>query len=586
MPGIAGLLTVAPSPEHEDTVRRMLETLRHQQDSSSGVHFAPELGVYAGWVAHAGSFAARQSAAEAPDGTAIAFAGECYPASDLLDRYRRDGDAFVDALNGLFSGLLVDARRRRALLFNDRYGIERLYVAEREGVVLFASEAKALLRVWPELRCFDEDGLARFLAFGSTCGERTLFRGIRLLPGGSTWSHAPGGVLRRDRYFDPVRWERRSPLSDAAFEERFVETFARVLPRYLDNASRVGVSLTGGLDTRMIAACLPSGGPPLVAYTYAAEDVDTLDVRIAREVAARMGIAHRVLRIGKDFVADFPAQVDRTVFVTDGCAGATGAHEPYLSEQARAVAQVRLTGNYGSEVLRSMSTLRPLRLAESMFADGFVSRLRDEAASTHRGHPVTRAAFEEVPWHLFGNLAAARSQLTPRTPYLDNDIVELAYRASAHQRRVAGPALRLVHRRAPALATLATDRGLRWPPQPIDSFARRLFCTATFKLDYWHKEALPDALSWLDPWWRWLARAQLLGLHKFLPYRNWFRDELSSHVREVVHDARVGRLGFLDVRALRVLVDEHTRGRCNRTAEINAALTLESIDRVLLRGWP
>lgn len=586
MPGIAGLFAHAPSAAHEATVRRMLATMRHRPASACGTHFAPELGVYAGWVAHEASFAARQSQGADRDGTMLAFCGECHPATELLEAYRTQGDAFLETLNGLFSGLLIDPVARHAVLFNDRYGSERIYVAEDDGAIFFASEAKALLRVLERLRAFDERGLAQFLACGSTRGEQTLFRGVRLLPGGSSWVHEPGRALRRGRYFSAQCWEQHAPLSDDAFDERFAETFARVLPRYLDAVPRVGVSLTGGLDTRMIAACLPCADRPAVAYTYAAEDADTLDVRIAREVAGRIGIAHHVLRIGKDFVADFAAQVDRTVFVTDGCAGATGAHELYLSERAHRLAPVRLTGNYGSEVLRSVSTLRPLQLADTMVADDFRNALRDEASSAGAAHSVTRAAFEEIPWHLFGSLAAARSQLTFRTPYLDNELVELAFRAPARRRRVAGPALKLIHRRAPELAAIATDRGLAWPPNSSRSLARRLFCEATFKLDYWHKEGLPDALAWVDPWWQSLARLRLLGLHKFLPYRGWFRRELSAHVREVVHDARMSRLGFLDAGALRVLVDEHASGRRNRTAEINAALTLEAIDRLLLRGSP
>lgn len=584
MPGIAGLIAAAPSPAHEQTVRRMLETMRHRPASACGTHFAPQLGVYVGWVAHNDSFAARQSTASV-GGTVLAFAGECYPATNVLDSYRVHAEAFPGTLNGLFSGVLIDPASRHVVLFNDRYGSERIYVAEQDGTLLFASEAKALLRVLPSVRAFDERGVAQFLARGSTRGEQTLFRGIRLLPGASSWVHVPGRALRRARYFDPARWEQCAPLSDEAFEECFADTFARVLPRYLDGVPRVGVSLTGGLDTRMIAACLPPDGRPAVAYTYAAEDADTLDVRIARELARRLGIAHYVLRIGREFVSDFGAQVDRTVFVTDGCAGATGAHELFLSKRARELAQVRLTGNYGSEVLRSVSTLRPLELDDSMLSGDLRSALRDEAPSSHASHGVTRAAFEEIPWHLFGSLAAARSQLTLRTPYLDNEIVQLAFCASARQRRVAGPALRLIHERAPALAAIATDRGLTWPAKPTRSVAQRLFCEATFKLDYWHKEGLPDALAWIDPWWQSLARRRLLGLHKFLPYRNWFRNELSAHVRDVVHETRMGRLAFFDVPALQALVQEHTSGRRNRTAEIHAALTLEAIDRVLIRGW-
>ena len=109
-----------------------------------------------------------------------------------------------------------------------------------------------------------------------------------------------------------------------------------------------------------------------------------------------------------------------------------GAHELPLSEQARALAPVRLTGNFGSEVLRSMSTFKRSGPRDDLLdrdAGVTCQRNRRRAASRRPGTPVTHAAFEEVPWHLFGTLAVGRSQLTVRTPFMDNRIVELAYRA-------------------------------------------------------------------------------------------------------------------------------------------------------------
>ncbi len=563
----------------------MIGTMRHQEASESGTHFTPALGVYAGWVAHEKSFAARESSTARIGGTALMFAGECFPAMALRDRYEEEGDEFVGKLNGLFSGLLVDPARERALLFNDRFGSERLYIAESRGITYFASEAKALLRVLPELRSFDETGLAQFLAFGSIRDGHTLFRGIRLLPGGSLWIRLPGGNLERKRYFTPGNWERLPVLDDAEFESRFAETFRRVLPHYLDGDAPVGISLTAGLDTRMIMACLPCTSQPAVAYTYAAEGSDTLDVSIARRVAATRRVPYRALRIGSEFLANYGEHVDRTVRVTDGCAGALGAHEIYLSEQARQLAPVRLTGNYGSEVLRSMSTFRPLCLAVAMFDHAFAPLVQ---AATTRGHaetthPVTQAVFQEVPWHLFGSLAAARSQLAFRTPYLDNEIVELAYRASARERQSAQPALRLIYDNDPFLAAIPTDRGLAANQPRLRATAQRIFCGATFKLDYWHKEGLPDSLHWIDPLWGTFSRLGLLGLHKFLPYRIWFRRQLAPYVREVVTDARLHRLQFLDPKALRKIADDHASGRANHSREINAALTLEAVDRVLLQ---
>ena len=132
-------------------------------------------------------------------------------------------------LNGLFSGLLIDRRRARALLFNDRYGVERVYVHQTEHGTYFASEAKALLRVLPATRSFDDEGVAQFLTFGCPLEGRTLFRGIRILEGGSVWTFE-GGSCRKRRYFTPAEWERQPALSAEDFQSEFQRSFKKSAP--------------------------------------------------------------------------------------------------------------------------------------------------------------------------------------------------------------------------------------------------------------------------------------------------------------------------------------------------------------------
>lgn len=563
----------------------MVATLQHHAESESGVVFAPDLGVYAGWAAHAGSFAARQCAAVPGSTTALVFVGECFGGdASVACQHAMRGNGFVAKLNGLFAGLLIDREQRQALLFNDRFGSERLYTFDKDGATYFASEAKALLAVLPELRAFDDTGVAQWLAFGSTLGGHTLFRGLALVPGGSVWRFGPGAPLQRERYFVPAEWEALPTLKDAEFEAQLSDTFSRLLPDYLAGAEPVGLSLTGGLDTRMIAACLPGDALPDVAYTYASDDDQLLDLTIARHVAAARGIPHRALRIGGDFLTQFPRHLDRTVWISDGNAGALAAHELPLSELARALAPVRLTGNFGSEVLRSMSTFKRTGPGNDLLEPALAARV-DAVVAEQRAravHPVTHAAFEEVPWHLFGTLAVGRSQLTFRTPFMDNGIVELAYRAPPPSRLTAGPSLRLIHDHEPALATLPTDRGLAWGSTGPRARWRRLGAEITFKLDYWHKEGLPDALVRCEGLLGALSHFGLLGQHKFLAYRSWFSGALAPYAEQVMSDARMHGLPFWNRTALSTMAREHAQGRHNRLREIHAVLTLEAVRRLLL----
>lgn len=584
----------------------MIGSMKHEPFYTSGTCFVPKIGVYGGWVAHEGSFAARQSAHSDHNDVALLFSGECFPpfvapddsgatghtggdcdSNQLLRLYAQHGYHFVEKINGLFSGLLIDRNRKCALLFNDRYGIERLYYYEKGGMTLFASEAKALLSVLPELRAFDDEGVAQFLAFGCTVEGRTLFRNLQFLQGGFLWIFEEGICTRKEQYFCPGNWESQTVLTEEAFELEFLETFRRILPGYASSNCEIGISLTGGLDTRMIVACLPKSTTKPVCYTFSGLTEETLDTQIASRVAQVCGLDHRILRIGMDFLSNFGHYVDHTVFVTDGCAGALGAHEVYLNSQARQTSAVRLTGNFGSEILRSMSTFKPVGLTNALINEE-ISRLLHSSIQSISGntfHPVTFAAFREIPWNLFGILAAGKSQLTCRTPYLDNEIVGLAFRSPRSSRLSPWPALHLVNESNPELARIPTDRGLVWGGGGLSFLIRRLFSEVTFKLDYLHKEGLPHWLSSLDSLIGSLAKFGLLGLHKYLPYRSWFRRELATYVGDVLSDARTQQLPYWNSHLLASILPDHVQGRKNYIREIHAILTLEAAERLLIHGY-
>ena len=79
----------------------------------------------------------------------------------------------------------MDQQSGQCVLFNDRYGAERLFIHSDQSRVYFASEAKAILAVVASTSAPDFAGVAEWLSCGSTIGGRSLFRGVEILPGGS-----------------------------------------------------------------------------------------------------------------------------------------------------------------------------------------------------------------------------------------------------------------------------------------------------------------------------------------------------------------------------------------------------------------
>ena len=603
MPGIVGIVSQRPVAECQRLVKAMVASMEHELFYVSGTYDVPEMGIYGGWIAHEDSFTAGQPFFSEQRDIALILSGECFLDSQtgaelgrkwhdveknkaewLVHLYEEEGEQFFEKLNGLFSGLLIDKKRQKALLFNDRYSSERIYWHETKDATYFASEAKAILRVLPETRAFNEQGVADFLVYGCTLEGRTLFRGIELLPGGSFWSFQNGKCQKR-KYFSPEVWETQDVLQAEEFTTSFRETFNRIIPRYFESETRIGISLTGGLDTRMIMASRPQTEEKPVCYTFSGQSGETMDDRVAHRVARACGLEHELLRIGSDFFSDFAQHVDRTVFVTDGCFGATGAHEIYLNRQARQLASIRLTGNYGSEVLRGVSTLKRLGLSSNLIEPRFAAHVSAEDGVSDK-NPITFAAFTEIPWGLYGSLAAGRSQVRFRTPYLDNEIVGLAYRAPENLRRSRLPAWHLIEQSSPSLSSIPTDR--RSSPRTFGPVAalKRLYAEATFKLDYLNNEGWPSWLSPVEPiFTRFTSTLKIVGLHKYLHYRNWFRRELTEYVNRVVNDPQTQRAPFWNRDFLGQLANEHISGRRNYILEINAVLTLEAVERLLMRDF-
>jgi len=583
----------------------MVASMRHESFYTTGTFSAPEQGIYAGWVAHEGSLASRQAFQNGAKDIALIFAGECFIGADtrarlkqrgrgfandgecLVQLYEEQGEKFLTGLNGLFSGLLVDQRQKRAFLFNDRFGMERIYWHETSSAFYFASEAKALLRILPELRAFDPQGITEFLALGCTLDWKSMFRGIEMLPGGSSWAFENGGC-RRESYFSPAQWEMQPMISAAEFEARYLEIFQRIMPHYFASESKVGLALTGGLDTRMIMAAKPETKLKPVSYTFTGLTGSTLDDRIAARVAAATGLEHSLLRFRPDFFSDFATHADKTVFITDGCSGMFGAHEIYFHQQARQLATLRLTGNYGSEVFRGMSTFKPLGLSAQIFNAETAGKVGEAAKrlANQRKHPDTFTVFKEIPWSLFGNLAAGRSQISFRTPYLDNEIVALAYQAPGHVKRSSLPALRFVKACNPALAKIPTDLGFSGSGTGPVVLARRAYSKFTFKLDYYSTAGLPRKLAVLNPVFKPVVNALgVAGMHKFLRYSTWFRNELAGHVQDVMA-AQQKNAAFWSPEALGQVTAQHLAGTRDFSSEINSILTLDAMERKLFLDLP
>lgn len=594
MPGIVGIIGKGFRGKQEDDLKLMLDCTMHEPFYRRGSYINEELGVYVGWTCHPNSYADCMPAINERKDVVLIFSGEHFPdrpntddlkANALLRQYEVNGGEFFRDLNGWFSGVLIDFRKSKITLFNDRYGMHRVYYHEEKDAFLFGSEAKSLLSARAYLRNVDMRGLGELISCNCVLESRTLFSGISLLPGGSLWSWDRSAVMEKDSYFKASDWENLPPLDGVTFYARLKDTLLRIMPRYFQGDGRVGISITGGLDSRTMMACLDPRPGELPCYTFGGAK-DGLDISIAKQVAGVCGQSYEVIRLGREFFSEFPRLAEKTLYVTDGSLDVCSAHDMYFNELARKIAPIRVTGKFGSEVIRNHSMFNAGGCEERIFSRDFgpsITRGADTLSEVKKGRQLSVAVLKDFPWREYTKIVLEQSQMVFRSPYMDNELVELMYQAPVGIRASNKPQRRIIRECNTALSAIITDRGYSENANPLVAKVLEGYYYALFKADYTYLFALPHWMTKVDSMLKSIGVAQrILGAQKFEGYRMWFRDELSSYVREILLDHRTLNRSYCEKKALEDMVHKHTRGTHNYMNEINKAMSLELMHRVLI----
>lgn len=600
MPGLVGIVSKMPHSRARAELSGMVDALRHERFYVSGTWMDPAMGIYVGWTARAGSFGASMPVSNETDDITLIFSGEDYPEPGAKLRLRQRGHSFEESgpsylvhayeeenadffanLNGIFHGLLADRKKGTATLFNDRFGMLRLYGYEANDAFYFAAEAKAIHSVRPESRSINQSALGEFASLGCVLQDRTLFNRIRLIPAASKWTIREGAIESKEQYFRPSDWESLGPVSAGDYYRQLRDEYVGVLPRYLNGGESAAVALTGGLDTRLILAWSNAQSGSLPCYTFGGSLRESADVRIAKKVAAACGQPHHVIAVGEEFLESFPRYASRTMYLGEGTIGVANAQDLYISEQARSIATAKVVGTWGSELLRQAVIFKPARFPHGLFVPEFeqsfveASRLYDNVRTRH---PVTFTAFLQTQWYQYGIEALEQTQLTVRAPFLANDVVCAVYRAPSAGGADVRP--QLIEEGNPSLSRIPSDRGVKSSGAGVWDTLNHLLQEFTFKAEYACDMGMPQWFARLDKAVSPIRLDRLfLGRHKYTHYRKWYKEPLSGFVQEILLDPKCLSRPHLKPSGVEAIVRSHIRGDRNYTNTIHTLLSLELLHR-------
>jgi asparagine synthase (glutamine-hydrolysing) len=320
MCGICGavLLTREDRPPlPEWTLDRMTDAMTHRGPNERGVYLASGIALGARRLSIVDVAEGHQPAVN-EDGRVRAIQnGELYNHLDLRRRlggheyashcdteilphlYEEVGAAFPEQLRGKFAIAVWDEAARRLVLARDRLGVKPLYYAERNGMLLFASELKSLLASGEIEAELDYEAIDAYLTLGFVPAPRTLLRGVSKLSPGHRLIADAGGV-KVDAYWNyPQPAAVEGEHTEDEWREALVKGLEESVRLRLMSDVPLGAMLSGGLDSSLIVALMARNmAEPVKTFSIGfTEDRATNELADAREVAAFYGTDHHELEL-------------------------------------------------------------------------------------------------------------------------------------------------------------------------------------------------------------------------------------------------------------------------------------------------
>lgn len=318
MCGIYGYLSLKGKPD-PDILDRMGAALHHRGPDDEGAFLSHEAGTAIA-LGHKRlsiidlSPAGRQPMSNEDGSVWVTFNGEIYNFRELRreleakgHRFRSNSDTEVivhlyeeigigclQRLKGMFAFALWDRNQKTLYLARDRMGKKPLHYAVHPGGIFFASEIKALLKHPSVSREIDLESLSKYLTFEYVPAPNSIFKAIKKLEPGHYLAYRDGSATCH-RYWD-------IPLLDHPLYYRTEAESVDELRAILERAVRsrlvadvpVGVFLSGGIDSSLIAALAAKADQEVVCFSIGFEESSFDESRYARAVAEALKVRHEL----------------------------------------------------------------------------------------------------------------------------------------------------------------------------------------------------------------------------------------------------------------------------------------------------
>ena len=336
MCGIFGIID-PNSTINQVVFKKALEKINHRGPDSTGTYFKGPVsfGHKRLSIIDLSNFA-NQPMMDSESGCVLVFNGEIYNYIELRNDLKKSGVKFktnsdsevllklliqkgehaLSLLNGMWAFAFWDSNKNELLLSRDRFGVKPLFYSLSKDKIIFASEPKAILSIKPECMSPNIDLALDFLSQNtiSTDSGNSFYRNIQEFPKASFAKFQLNGSITIKKFWHYPHQNKNNISYKDALEE-FTYLFSKSIRYRLRSDVRVGLTLSGGVDSSLILSIANSfANNPLICLTSTYQEKNYSEIDHAKYVSQRCGSElYESYSIQKDWINE----LERVIWFMD-----------------------------------------------------------------------------------------------------------------------------------------------------------------------------------------------------------------------------------------------------------------------------
>ncbi|KAA3629098.1 MAG: hypothetical protein DWQ02_18610, partial [Bacteroidetes bacterium] len=309
----------------------------------------------------------------------------------------------------------------------------------------------------------DPIGFASQLVFDYPITDLHYIKGIRRFLAASEYTFSKSG-LEQKKWWSVTSLHHEQLLPPKESLKALSALMFENVALYGSDAEKLLVSLTGGFDGRTNLSMLRKPKEDFLTYSYGMPG--SLQIRVPQEISKKTGINYQPVYLDGTFLENYSWYSHRSTVFSNGLAPIGFANIDYAFSRLSNYSNIAMTGLFGSEILRPLSPdlgiqmnkrvfdlffqkngralarkyvqqfFIPTELLDNILGEGLETvfdLFEREYVQKYREYGTEKSSFfflleEGMPKYFQQEIQIERAYVSTRSPYLDNDLIDLIYR--------------------------------------------------------------------------------------------------------------------------------------------------------------